>query len=448
MMNPTSRVLWSDGLFLQATHFQQQERHFDHQLQERLRIVQPYFKGFQTLEICESSLNKGLLRVIHVSGILNNGALFNAPSGCALPRHLNLLPEHEGLNIYLVLAAPSANELSLNLEPDGNGQFISTTFDTRNIYEPDAPLEPIEVITENLRLVVSDTPPNGYAFLKVAKLIEVDSTGRAHLSKTYSPTFSNFQQATYLYGLLKDVYSLIEQKIESIRRSSIRSFQNTAQLTDFLLLQTCQRHQGVLCHYLEHQGHHPETVFKDLTRLLGDLSLFESQDKEMATVAYDHDDQFKTFSALTERIKSTLSVSTEQRAVAIDLEVKQYGLRLAKIEKALLTSSHRFVLCARADMPHQELSQRLIGTLKIGSAQQIHELVNLNLPGISIVHLMQAPRELPSYADFLYFELQIKGSAHWLQVEKAQHLAVHCSDQLPGLAMELWAVRQIVKDAA
>lgn len=448
MMNPTSRVLWSDGLFLQATHFQQQERHFEHQLNERVRILQPFYKGFQSLEICQSSLNQGVFKIIKASGIFNNGVFFDAPSRCSNPSHLNLLSEHEGMNIYLVLAAPSPNELSLNTDPNGSGQYNASTLECRNIFEPEAPLEPIETVTENLQIVAASSPPNGYAFLKLAKVTEVDSSGKVHLNKTYVPTFINTQQSFYLLDSIKDLHSLLEQKIDSIRRVSMRSFQNTAQLTDFILLQTCQRHQGILRHYLDQQGHHPEAVFQDLTRLLGDLLLFVNDEQTDHHVAYDHEDQYSCFSKLARHITAVLSVSTEQRAIAIDLELKQYGLRLAKIDKALFKGGVRFILCARADLAHQDLSQRLIGTLKIGAAQQIHELVNLNLPGISIAHLTQAPRELPVYADYLYFELQVKGSEHWKMVERAQHLAIHCSDQLPELNMELWAIRQVMRETA
>lgn len=447
-MNPTSRVLWSDGLFLQATHFQQQERHFEYQIQERVRIIQPHFKGFQTLKICDQSLNRGIFKILEATGLLNNAELFEAPASCPLPRHLNLLPEHEGQNVYLVLAAPSAGELSLNTHPEGSAQYNATSIDVRNVFEPETGAEPIEVVTQNLRLIAASTPPNGYAYLKLAKIKEVDSSGKVHLSHQFTPTFTNTQQSTELFQIVQGIHSLLEQKIDSIQRVNIHSFQNTAQLTDFILLQTCQRHLGVFKHYLEQKGHHPETVYKDIIALLGDLALFAQKRSNELFVVYDHDDQLATFTKLAKEIASILSLSTEQRATAIDLEIKQYGLRLAKIEKALLGTGMRFILCARADLPFTELSRRLIGTLKIGAAQQIHELVNLNLPGISVTQLTQAPRELPVYADYIYFELQTKGSTHWQIIEKTQHLAIHCSDQLPELNMELWAIRQIVKEAA
>ena len=51
-----------------------------------------------------------------------------------------------------------------------------------------------------------------------------------------------------------------------------------------------------------------------------------------------------------------------------------------------------------------------------------------------------APRQIPYNAGYHYFELDTGGEL-WRQLEKSSGLALHVAGDLPGLAMECWAIR-------
>jgi len=98
------------------------------------------------------------------------------------------------------------------------------------------------------------------------------------------------------------------------------------------------------------------------------------------------------------------------------------------------------VLAARADVPAEDLRRRFPAQLKIGPVEKIRDLVTLQLPGVPVVALPVAPRQIPYHAGFAYFELD-QSSELWNQLQTSGGVAVHVAGEFPGLSMEFWAIR-------
>ena len=49
-MSAHNRVIWSEGLFLQPQHFQQQERYFERYVEARCQSLVPHSWGFTEIE--------------------------------------------------------------------------------------------------------------------------------------------------------------------------------------------------------------------------------------------------------------------------------------------------------------------------------------------------------------------------------------------------------------
>ncbi|MEL6303148.1 MAG: type VI secretion system baseplate subunit TssK, partial [Pseudomonadota bacterium] len=77
---------------------------------------------------------------------------------------------------------------------------------------------------------------------------------------------------------------------------------------------------------------------------------------------------------------------------------------------------------------------------KLGPVEEIRQLVNSALPGVTLRPLPVAPRQVPYHAGVVYFELD-HDSPYWKQMATSGGLAVHVSGEFPGLEMELWAIR-------
>ena len=105
-----------------------------------------------------------------------------------------------------------------------------------------------------------------------------------------------------------------------------------------------------------------------------------------------------------------------------------------------LISTAGFVLAVQAEIPAEDVRRHFAGQAKIGPVEEIRQLVNSALPGITLRPLPVAPRQIPYHAGVVYFELA-PDSPYWGKMTTSGGIAVHVSGQYPGLNMELWAIR-------
>ena len=113
---------------------------------------------------------------------------------------------------------------------------------------------------------------------------------------------------------------------------------------------------------------------------------------------------------------------------------------MATVADTTLFDTAAFVLAARADLPTEEVRQRLPAQLKIGPVEKIRDLVNLQLPGIGLSPMPVAPRQIPYHAGFAYFELD-RGTELWSMLKGSGGIAIHQAGDLPNLTLEFWAIR-------
>jgi type VI secretion system protein ImpJ len=130
----------------------------------------------------------------------------------------------------------------------------------------------------------------------------------------------------------------------------------------------------------------------------------------------------------------------EQKAVAIPVEERKYGIRVAVISDRTLLNNAVFVLAVNANLTADVLQRRFPSQTKIGPVEKIRDLVNLQLPGIGLRILSVAPRQIPYNAGFSYFELD-KNNDYWNLLEASGGCAIHIGGEFPGLELELWAIK-------
>ena len=138
-------------------------------------------------------------------------------------------------------------------------------------------------------------------------------------------------------------------------------------------------------------------------------------------------------------LRRSLSTVLEQNAIQIELRDAGNGIRVATLADPELRDTAGFVLAVRADMPADSLRARFPAQAKLGPVERIRDLVQLQLPGITMRQLPVAPRQIPYHAGHTYFEID-KGSDQ----EAAGTLrrsAFHFAGEFPSLDGVLGAVR-------
>ncbi|MFT5083359.1 MAG: type VI secretion system protein ImpJ, partial [Lentisphaeria bacterium] len=72
-MSLDSKVVWSEGMFLNPQHFQQQERYMERYINGKCSAYGAYGWGLQEFEIDQQLLKLGKLSVIRASGVFPDG---------------------------------------------------------------------------------------------------------------------------------------------------------------------------------------------------------------------------------------------------------------------------------------------------------------------------------------------------------------------------------------
>ena len=107
-MSWDSKVLWTEGLFLQPHHFQQADRYTEALVTGLARRILPYAWGVSTLEIDEAALKVGQFAIKSATGLTQDGTVFRVPDGRRPPSRAGGAAQHQGLRgLSVRAAAPS-----------------------------------------------------------------------------------------------------------------------------------------------------------------------------------------------------------------------------------------------------------------------------------------------------------------------------------------------------
>ena len=135
-----------------------------------------------------------------------------------------------------------------------------------------------------------------------------------------------------------------------------------------------------------------------------------------------------------------LSMVLEQNSITLNIEKRKYGISVAQIkDKEILYNSY-FILTVTADEKEEEIKKSLMTNLKMGSIENIRNLVNYHLKGFKIKALPTPPREIPYRVNHLYFEIELE-TKDKEELAKSGGFAFHMSSELSNLEYALWAIR-------
>jgi type VI secretion system protein ImpJ len=218
--------------------------------------------------------------------------------------------------------------------------------------------------------------------------------------------------------------------------------ETASDLGALFLLQLINRAEPVVIHLARVQGVHPESLYRHLLALAGDLATFSDDTRRPPDFpAYRHDDLEATFAPLIDRLRDYLSRETVERAIPIPIQERKFGFRVALVPDVALFANTQFVLAGKADMDSQALRNRFPTQVKVGPIDKIQELVKLALPGVALRPMPTVPLEIPYHRGFDYFELD-RSSEFWKQLPGGGGFGLHIGGDFPGLQLELWAIRE------
>lgn len=442
-MSSRNRVIWREGLFIKPQHFQQQQRHSDYALHARLSALSDYYYGLQSLAINEDYLGFGRIALVGATGILPDGTVFNIPNDDVLPTPLEVTDASvANQKVYLALPLSVSGVNEVNQGGQVATRLQAHRHDVRDLHSEGGDVVSLEVGRVSLRLMLERDDRSAYASLAIARILDKRPDGGLVLDPNFMPCSISVSAIPTLKRFLGESAGLVAERARSLsQRIAAPGQQGVADVAEFMMLQLLNRAQPQLSHLARLGTLHPERLHEALVQICGELMTFTDESRLPPEFpAYRHDDQQVSFEPVMLALRQALSTVLSPRAVSIQLRKHQYGIMVAMVNESELMTSADFVLAVRARMPQEQLRKQLLQQTKVASSDKIRELISLQLPGIPLLPLPVAPRQLPYHAGYSYFQLDRQSPA-WQMLAVGNTLAFHIAGDFPELDMQLWAIR-------
>ena len=291
----------------------------------------------------------------------------------------------------------------------GSARYESSVHEVRDDNSSLESRAPVAIGSLALRLITERDGLDEHAAIGVVRVVEKREDRSLLLDDSYIPPLLDVSASRPLSGFRNELLGLLHQRGEALAGRVVASGAGGAsEIADFLLLQLVNRAQPLIAHLARITPLHPEVLYRELVALAGEFATFTAAERRPGEYpVYEHDDLTTTFAPVMLALRQALSMVIDSRAIPIPIIEKSYGVHVAMLADKSLLDSASFILVVRADVPGESLRGHFPQQAKIGSVEHIRDLVNLQLPGIGLLPLPVAPRQLPYHAGSNYFELDL-----------------------------------------
>jgi type VI secretion system protein ImpJ len=443
-MSAHNRVVWSEGLFLQPQHFQQQDRYFERYVETRCQPLVPYSWGFTEIELERDFLKIGKVGLRRLVGVFPDGTPFRMPDDDPLPAPLDIGADVRDQRLFLAVPLLRAGERESARSPveDELVRQEIREFQVANVAANGGDPATLEVGALRTRLLLEREATAAYACVPLAHVVECRADQQVVLDDQFIPTILQLRAASRLITVATELLGLFHQRGEALGgRVAATSRGAASELADFLMLQAINRYEPLLAHFVDTSVVHPEAFFQFCVAAAGELATFTRTSKRTPKFpGYRHDHLKETFEPVILSLRESMSKVMTQVAIPIPLEPRRFGISVAIVPDRSLFSTAVFILAARADGPAEYVRQRFPTQVKIAPAEKIGDLVRQGLPGVPVVPVPVTPRQIPFHAGYAYFELD-QTHELWEQLKNSGGVAIYVPGDFPGLTMEFWAIR-------
>ncbi|HCM63955.1 MAG TPA: type VI secretion system baseplate subunit TssK [Morganella sp. (in: Bacteria)] len=445
-MSMKNRVIWREGLFIKPQHFQQQQRHQDYVTQSLLSAFIGHYAGLTSLVINDDILRLGRVGISEATGVMPDGTLFSMPSQDELPPPIDITGLNDTGNNIIYLALPLHSATVNEIATSGNNQLTARykecRQDVRDLHTENGDVSMLNIAKLSPVLKQGATELNAYVCVPICRISEQTADGGLILDESFIPSCLNIRLSPLLTGFLDELSGILAERARQLaERIGSPGQQGIADVAEFMMLQLLNRASPRFSHFAAQNVLHPEPLFRELLSLCGELHTFTDKSRQSGQLPkYNHQSLSECYPPLMRALRQALSVVLTPRAIAIHLQEQDHGIRVATIQDQQLLQQAEFIVAVRAQIPQEQLRRQFTQQTKITSVNRIRDLVSVQLPGVPLISLSAAPRQLPYHAGYTYFCLDRQGSA-WQEIQQSGSIAFHVSGNFPELDIQFWAIR-------
>jgi type VI secretion system protein ImpJ len=443
-MSLRSRPLWFEGQLIRPQHLQQMARWTEALIDQRIGADSRHAWGVHSLRIDPSHLLLGRVSLLDITAVLPDGTPVQAPDWDHLPAPRAIAAETVGKLVKLAVPARAGDgaELDTSGQAQHAARYAARSQPARDT-TGGAPTADLQVGMPALRLLLEGEPDDDLVCLPLARIAQVESSGAVTLDPSYVPPSSRLGANPAFPAFAREIQGMVAARAEALaaRVDPTRTGTDIAGMLDIALLQLLNTHEPLFAQFSRQMEARPEALHTEALRLAGALATFTRETRRPAALPdWQHEDPWPPLAGLLAAIREALSRLVTESAVSLPLVARGPGTWVSVISDRDLLTSATFVLTARANTDPERLRAAFPPQAKVGPAEVIRDLVNLQLPGIELRPMPVAPRELPFRTGTVYLELERSGEL-WRRMQTSSAFVVHVGGDYPGLALEFWAIR-------
>lgn len=443
------KVLWAEGLALDAQHFQQLDRYHEARLRHLASAINPFAWGVQLARWSIEGIGSHLLSAQGLTLIFKDGEIYQAPLCDVLPLPIDLsqLPTDEHSFIFYaalpVVKAHGGNLAGADLRHD-DARYASFDMQTPDLYSEGLSTN-VSYMRKSLRLLSHLDVRDAFDCIPVLKLRR-----RADHTFEIDPTFmtpsltvdADPAKQEMLLGLLGKLSAKTEALYRLQRQPKGHVVEaHSGNVSSFGMLSAVSTASASLRH-TANAGHcHPVQLFEKLMTLAGSLMAFSRKYAVTDLPAYDHEKPAAGFHTLNTIIGELLDTVVSSRYITIPLLVDKERVlyHQGQLDSSITDKKAGLYIAVSANMPALNLVTEVPRQLKVASPLDIEILVRQALPGLELVHMAQVPMEVPVRPNAYYFSIDSRGELYEAML-KAQAIAIYAPSTFSELQLELFAI--------
>lgn len=445
-------LFWRQGMFLQPHHFQYMDQHQYQMTRRHYAMSHSYNWGFNQLSIDESALANVILDLQSFEAVMPDGAYVCYPGNVDISaRGFDAVWQNRTQPLKLFLVIRKLDPLQRNVmdstEADSQRYIVQNEIVLNDVYSGDTEVE-VSTLQYHCFIISSEelTQYDKHVILPVAEIIQ--GIEAPELSNQFAPPCLSIEASKSLAAISRTLKEEVVQratKLEEYKGQSNDQADFSHKMLRYrLALQTLSRYALLLQNIIDAPGVHPWDLYNIYSQLVGELTAYtieynvlgERKGDDGARIEYKHDNLGLSFNTISRLIFTLLNVISVRPDLLVHLERKEPHLFSNNIPDNIFNSNRSFYLVLKTKENFESLFDSFIHFAKIGSSNNVSELVNRALPGVEISYVSVHPEGLPRYPNASYFLIEQKCS-EWHAVRTSRNISIIWQDAPSDLTVEL-----------
>ena len=412
-MSAHNRVIWSEGLFLQPQHFQQQERYFERYVETPLPVARSAQLGLHRDRVrARFAEHRQGRRCGAWPASFPTARRFGCRTTIRCPSRSTSDPDVRDQILYLAVPLRRAGRARRRtVRPRRTNWCGTTCASCRRATTRRA--------AASRRCSKSARCARGCCWRATSRRRTPASrsrtssnagpTGRSCSSESFIPTVLHVRAAGRLAAFTTELLGLLHQRGEALAgRVAATGRGAAAEFADFLMLQAINRYEPLLAHYARFgTSASRSSCFRSVCRRRANWRRSPRRRSGRPKFpAYRHDRLRESFDPVIAALRESLSKVLVQSAISIPIEPRKFGISVAIVtDRSLYGSGGLHPGGARRPAVRGAAAAVPGAAQDRSGGEDRATWCGCSCPGVPVHAVPVAPRQIPYHAGFAYFEL-------------------------------------------